>query len=96
MSVPTMPPGSSGATNPYVGYAYSPPSAPTPPSAPPKKGRAGLISGVIAGAAAIGLVAGGVGGAVGYLAASNSTTTEAVADTTPAPSSLSPRSESLP
>jgi putative serine protease PepD len=86
MSVPTMPPsssGSSGATNPYVGYAYAPPSVPNPAPAPPKKGRAGLITGVIAGAAAIGLVAGGVGGAVGYLAASNSTTTEAAAVTTP-------------
>jgi len=86
MSVPTMPPGSSspsGSTNPYVGYAYSPPSAPTPPPAPLKDGRAGLITGVIAGVAAVGLVAGSIGGAIGYLAASNSSPGE-VASAAPA------------
>lgn len=73
MSVPTMPPGSSSPNpNPYVGYSYSAPTPPIPP-APAGKGRAGLVVGMIAGAAAIGLVAGGIGGAVGFLAASNAT-----------------------
>ena len=70
MSVPTMPPSSSGSPNPYVGYAYSPPQPPAP-AAPPKKGRGGLIAGVIAGTAAVSLVAGSLGGVIGYLAAEN-------------------------
>ncbi len=75
MSVPTIPPAPQGGTNPYVGYSYGPPSAPNPnqPSASgmPRKSRAGLITGVIAGAAAVSLVAGGLGGFVGYLVAEN-------------------------
>ncbi len=83
MSVPIYPPSSpnspspspqpnpAGASNPYVGYPYGPPSAPGQqhPGQKPRKGRAGLVTGVIAGAAAISLVAGGIGGAIGYLVA---------------------------
>jgi Trypsin-like serine proteases, typically periplasmic, contain C-terminal PDZ domain len=80
MSVPIYPPSSpspspqpnpAGASNPYVGYPYGPPSAPgqQPHGQKPRKGRAGLVTGVIAGAAAISLVAGGIGGAIGYLVA---------------------------
>ena len=75
MTVPTIPPAPQGGTNPYVGHSYGPPSAPNPnqPSASgmPRKSRAGLITGVIAGAAAVSLVAGGLGGFVGYLVAEN-------------------------
>lgn len=86
MSVPTLPPTPSGGTNPYVGYAYGPPSAPqhSPQSGQPRKSRAGLISGVIAGAAAVSLVAGGLGGFVGYLVADNQGAGETAGATAPA------------
>lgn len=86
MSVPTLPPTPSGGTNPYVGYAYGPPSAPqhSPQSGQPRKSRAGLISGVIAGAAAVSLVAGGLGGFVGYLVADNQGAGETAVATAPA------------
>lgn len=86
MSVPTLPPTPSGGTNPYVGYAYGPPSAPqhSPQSGQPRKIRAGLISGVIAGAAAVSLVAGGLGGFVGYLVADNQGAGETAGATAPA------------
>lgn len=86
MSVPTLPPTPPGGTNPYVGYAYGPPSAPqhSPQSGQPRKSRAGLISGVIAGAAAVSLVAGGLGGFVGYLVADNQGAGETAVATAPA------------
>jgi len=91
MSVPTMPPSSSGSPNPYVGYAYSPPQPPAPP-APPKKGRGGLIAGVIAGTAAVSLVAGSLGGVIGYLAAENNA--EPVVAAAPAAAALEAPSSS--
>lgn len=82
-SIPPTPP-SGGSPAPYSGspyagsYSYGAGSYGTQPGgyAPPqqgkKKGRAGLITGVIAGTAAVSLVAGGLGGVIGYLAAENS------------------------
>jgi putative serine protease PepD len=86
VTVPTLPPTppSGGAPSSYEGspftgtYSYGAPSygpqsggyAPAQPGKP--KSRAGLITGVIAGAAAVSLVAGGLGGVIGYVAAQNS------------------------
>ncbi|MEY2989999.1 MAG: hypothetical protein RLZZ163_915 [Actinomycetota bacterium] len=86
MTVPTLPPtpASGGAPSSYEGspftggssqgpYSYAPPTGGYVPAQPAKsKGRAGLITGVIAGAAAVSLVAGGLGGVIGYVAAQNS------------------------
>ena len=81
MSVPTSvppTPSSGGAPAPYSdspysgSYSYGTPPGGYAPQQPKKKGRASLITGVIAGAAAVSLVAGGLGGAIGYLAAQNS------------------------
>lgn len=83
MSVPTMPPSSPSSPNPYVGYSYAPPQPPAPP-VPPKKGRGGLIAGVIGGAAAVSLVAGSLGGVIGYLAAENNAETPVAAAPIPA------------
>lgn len=78
MSVPTLPP-TPGSPAPYSGapyggsYSYgTPPGGYAPPAPQKKKGRAGVITGVIAGTAAVSLVAGGLGGVIGYLAAENS------------------------
>jgi putative serine protease PepD len=88
MTVPTIPPTPQGGTNPYVGYSYGPPSAPNPNQPPasgtPRKSRAGLITGVIAGAAAVSLVAGGLGGFVGYLVAENQAPEQAAVAAAPA------------
>jgi putative serine protease PepD len=77
-------PGSPYSGSPYSGsYSYGTPPGGYAPQAPAKKGRAGVITGVVAGAAAVGLVAGGLGGAIGYLAAQNTGGAEATVAAAP-------------
>lgn len=87
-SLPPTPP-SGGAPAPYPGasyagsYSYRTAPGGYAPQQPKKKGRAGLITGVIAGTAAVSLVAGGLGGVIGYLAAENSGGAEATVAAAP-------------
>ena len=104
MSVPTSVPPAGGSPTPYAGtpYAASPFAGSFPPGSgpggyqPPKKSRAGLITGVIAGTAAVSLVAGGLGGVIGYLAAENSGAGEVAVATAPAVAGLEPGGSSVP
>ena len=100
MSVPTsMPPSPHGTATPQP-FAGPPQGSPygafPPPPSERKKGRAGVITGVIAGAAAVSLVAGGIGGVIGYLVAENSTAPESTAIASPAVAPAQSGDESVP
>ena len=100
MSTPTSTPPTAGAPTPYPGafssnaYGTSPGGYPPPTSQ--RKGRAGLVAGVIAGAGAVSLVAGGLGGAIGYLAAQNADESQVATVGAPAIAEAAPGESSVP
>ena len=100
MSVPTSvppTPQASQSPQPFAGSPYgSPYGNYTPPQPERKKSRAGVITGIIAGTAAVSLVAGGIGGVIGFLAAENSAGPETTTIAAPAVATAESAGNSVP